>query len=86
MRVSISVNITLKDRPKDFRGMYRESIVIGKDEPVTLDEMLGGLLIRLAPYYGACATPEELNEALDRLAEYFREVGFGRPEEEESHG
>jgi hypothetical protein len=76
MHVSIYVQITLKDRPDDFRGMTGESLVIGKTEATGLDEMLCSLFNRLADYYGLCAPAEILNDQLDEAAAYFQHVRF----------
>ena len=76
MRVSLYAQVSLKDRPEDFRGMTGESFVIGKDEPVTLDEMVGYIIHAVAPYYGLLHETDELNEQLDRLVEFCQASRF----------
>ena len=76
MHVSLYARISLKERPDGFLGLTGEDLVIGKDSPVDLDQMLVGLFQRLADYYGLVATPDELNKQLETLSQYFANTLF----------
>ena len=76
MRISLYAQISLKDRPPDFRGMTGESVNIGKDEPVDFDVMVVNILGRLAEYYGIFTPADVLNSQLDQIAEFCQHARF----------
>ena len=74
MRVSLSVQISLKGQPDNHPG--GEGFTIGRDEPVSLHVMMFKVIHRVAFYYALFSTAGEVNESLDHIAEFCSQVRF----------
>ena len=85
MRVSVYVQISLKDRDKQYLGRTGESLSIGKKEKAGMDDIVIGLLIRLLDYFCIFSTADELNAQFDRIAAYCTESRFLDVQKEEDH-
>ena len=83
MRLSAHVNYYLKDLPKDYVGMTRESWNFGKDHPITLYNLVAGFANKAIEFYCRFASAEDLQAATDALANYFKGFEFTDSEDEE---
>ena len=69
MRLSVYLVTTLKDKPKDYRGLTSENWHLAKDEPAPLSSMVITFLEVIAKFYLMWSSEEELNAELDKIAE-----------------
>lgn len=76
MRVSISLTVSLKDKPKDHLGITRESWTIGTDTEVGLSKAVACFIRAIAPMYGVCYDAETLNGELRDLARALPSMHF----------
>ena len=76
MKVKLTVQANLADRPDGYLGQTGATYVIGAKEEANLEEAFKYLLLALADFYGMCYTADELNAQLDRAAEAFQELRF----------
>lgn len=73
MRVSISLQVSLKDKPKSHYGILSENWTIGKDKEVKLADAIIDVTQILANFYGSCYPLDELNAELQRAARILAE-------------
>jgi hypothetical protein len=64
MHVSASLQVNLKDRPQEYRGITQEHWVIGKDAEVSLSGMIVAFVHSIEQMYGVCYSVETLNNEL----------------------
>ena len=83
MRVSISAQFTIKDRPEGYLGLTGEHWNFGKDEALSLSDMCGAVLFRILWYYGLWMTPEEMKAEIDEVAELLLASEFHYEGEDE---
>lgn len=67
MRLSLTVQYTLKDRPKGYLGLTGEYVTYGRQGPVPFERMAYMLLRDTLAYYCMFQNAEALNAALDKL-------------------
>lgn len=75
MHLSISAQFTLKDKPKEYRGLVREHYVFGK-KPVSLAGMCMSVLEVIFTYYGRLCDADELNADLNILRNWLLGIEF----------
>lgn len=73
MHVSISLQITIKDKPKHYLGLTQENYVIGKEKEVLLADAILAMSHCVVNLYGHCYPLEDLNAELQRAAELLKE-------------
>jgi len=64
MRVSVSLQVNLKDKEPGYLGITGENFVIGKDGEVGLADMIVAFVHTVEALYGVCYTVETLNNEL----------------------
>jgi len=81
MRFSASVRLTLKDRPKDYRGITSESYTLGEHGPLGLASMMVAFLSVASEMYSIFCAADELNQELDDLRTALEGIKF-EPEQD----
>lgn len=76
MRVSISLTVSLKDKPDGYTGPSQESYVIGKDTEVGLSKATAAFIRAVAGMYGICYDADALNGELRDLARALPSMHF----------
>lgn len=76
MKVQLTIQIHLKDRPKDHLGQFGETLVVGGKAPANMAEAVRALVESAAPFYAQCYDAAELNRQREMLAEWLKEARF----------
>ena len=84
MRLSMSVQYTLKDKLDGYRGLTHESITYGKERPVGFPHLMALVMKDVLEWYMRFEDMDTLNQELDsfralieklRIEEYPEETG-----------
>lgn len=67
MRLSVSTQFTLKDRPKDYLGLYSEHWNFGKDEYISLSSLVFGFLKVAMSYYARFEESDTLDVEIEKV-------------------
>lgn len=81
MKVQLTLQIHLKDRPDGYAGLTSETWVVGKEDDLGLFDGIARVFAATAPYYAMCQDVNALNADVGRLAEWLQGVEFKGPEE-----
>ena len=76
MHLSISARFTLKDRPKEHRGLTGETWAFGRTGFISLAAMCCGVIQQIMHYYEFLCDADTLNADLDRLVDWLQGVRF----------
>ena len=76
MRLSISAQFTIKDRPEGYLGLSGEYCNFGKDNPLSVAEMCASVLYKILWFYGMWTRSEKMSEEVDKVIEWLSNLQF----------
>ena len=74
--MSLYVQFTLKDRPKDFRGLTQESWTFARNQAVPLSMLVVQLTQQICEWYGLYTDTETMNTEIQKAAEVLGAIRF----------
>ena len=76
MRLSVSGQFTLKNRPKDCSGITGEHWNIGKDRPVSFSRMVLAFMFIASDFYTIFCDAAKMNTEMEKIRQALQDIEF----------